>query len=211
LRVAAGFAIGGLALQALLQVPSFVLTVKLMYTLRNEAPSDDPVLVALGGVVVLNIALFVGTAAAFMRWLYLALTNLHGWRIPGLSHGPGWAIGAWFIPLANVVIPVKVMSTVARGSSVPADGRYPEATGVDLVAWWWTFFVLSQVVTVATFRDLFVGSVGYVYGVTGLNHVLTFIAAVLAIVLVVRITRRQAARHKALITARGSAASDPTA
>jgi len=48
----------------------------------------------------LQIALYV----AFIMWFYRAYSNLPRLGVTGgLRFGPGWAIGAWFVPFLNLV------------------------------------------------------------------------------------------------------------
>src|SRR5262249_5509194 len=60
-------------------------------------------------------------AILFIIWMWRAAKNNEALERSQPRLGPGWAIGGWFIPLANLVIPVLVAQDLWRGSdaSVP--------------------------------------------------------------------------------------------
>jgi hypothetical protein len=67
-------------------------------------------------------------AAAVATWLWLARRHVE--RYGGtLAWAPGWALGGWLIPVANLVIPYLVARDVQRGSG-------PVAQSAP-VGWWW--------------------------------------------------------------------------
>ncbi|GGM59490.1 hypothetical protein GCM10007977_071330 [Dactylosporangium sucinum] len=89
------------------------------------------------GAVVLNSARAL-VLVVFVVWLYLARDNFDrrcdnnvGWR-------KGWTIGAWFIPLANLVIPYLVVREIFARSS-------PDRTWTPdrVVSAWWLALIVS--------------------------------------------------------------------
>jgi hypothetical protein len=72
-------------------------------------------------------------------------------RAPGRTWSKGWAIGAWFIPIANFVVPYLVLGEASKVLQASAEGqaakwrirRYPVALmlwaigslGMGLAAW----------------------------------------------------------------------------
>jgi hypothetical protein len=122
---------------------------------------------------------FVLTGLAFIQWLYRARRNLDGLGATGLKWRPSWAIGGWFIPVANLVIPPLVVHEVDRAGSRQQPGRWVFA------AWATTWTVYS------------VPSYGFVQGRAGAGaevalQMVGIVAAVCAILLVRRITASQA-------------------
>lgn len=78
---------------------------------------------------------FIALATLVMIWLWKARTNA-GVYAPGLMRlGRGWAVGGWFIPLANWVLPFIVAGDVARGTTTGLPGRR-ERVGVPAWVWW---------------------------------------------------------------------------
>ncbi|WP_169792146.1 DUF4328 domain-containing protein [Jiangella muralis] len=90
-------------------------------------------LVGLGtwayGVVGLALGVF------FIIWQYRHAQNA---RLLGSRSalGPGWAIGGWFVPLANFVLPVRQLWTASRSSN-------PDGRGAGIVVAWWVAFVAA--------------------------------------------------------------------
>lgn len=78
----------------------------------------------------------------FVIWLYQAYRSAESRGATGRRWGPGWAIGGWFIPLANAVIPKLVMNEIDRMSNPDAGKppinerwkRLPRMRSSDL--WW---------------------------------------------------------------------------
>jgi len=89
----------------------------------------------LGSRLVFDVAL-LSTIITFLWWLYVALRNLVRWGLrPRWS--PGWAIACWFIPVADLVLPLLVVREAARRSG---SGR----GGTVLVAVWWVVFLAGE-------------------------------------------------------------------
>jgi hypothetical protein len=74
-------------------------------------------------------------------WLYRARANLDAFAEARPNWGRGWAIGAWFVPLANLWIVPSVFDDVVRGS-VPV-GERRERVGGALRLWWGSSLVTS--------------------------------------------------------------------
>jgi hypothetical protein len=94
--------------------------------------------------VVIIVAVLV-TAAVFITWLY-RLRKDAGMFHPQLQErGAGWAIGGWFIPFANFVIPFLVTREVARALALPV-GRYDqEPKQPPILAAWWALWVVGAI------------------------------------------------------------------
>jgi hypothetical protein len=154
--------------------------------------SDDLV----GAASIVFLILMLATGVCFIVWMWRAAKDNEALGRRGARFGPGWAIGSWFIPLANFVIPVMMMQGLWRGSD-PAIGRDDEwkyAQGSGLVGLWWTFWVLQSIrlagggstedgVDISDVRTSNqIVLVGFAFGI---------VAAVLAILVVRRLSERQ--------------------
>lgn len=155
--------------------------------------SDDFVSAANIAIAVLMLAIFV----CFIIWIWRAAKNNEALGRPQPRLGSGWAIGGWFIPLANLVIPVLVAQDLWRGSdaSVPrGDIRWKIAPRSALVGWWWGLFLVSFLRgssssnNLNTFSELRTSDTLSLIG-----RVFVIGAAVLAILVVRRISERQEA------------------
>ncbi|GAA1397260.1 DUF4328 domain-containing protein [Catellatospora coxensis] len=128
-------------------------------------------------------------------WLYRARVNIDAFPEvhPGLA--AGWAIGGWFIPFANFVVPCRVMHQVAAAS-------LPHRRVGALTGLWWAGYVVSLATSqisgrmepdtntfsahVAYFGDMF--TFGLVEAVG------TVLAGFFLVTLILSISRAQSAR-----------------
>lgn len=88
---------------------------------------------AITGVDVLGLLV---AGVLVIIWLYRARVNLDAFPEAQPGMAAGWAIGGWFIPFANFVIPCRVMHQVASASL--QQRRVGLSTGL-----WWTGYVVS--------------------------------------------------------------------
>jgi hypothetical protein len=108
--------------------------------------SDDQVRVMNG----IWAGLFVVTGIIWLVWWAKAHRAASDGR-GDLRYGRGWAIGGWFVPFANLVVPKRVADDLWTASREP---RRPRDAGVarsrSVLAWWATYIaagVLSFTVT----------------------------------------------------------------
>ena len=73
-------------------------------------------------------------------WLYLARDNFDRRGDGSVEWKKGWTIGGWFVPLANLVIPNRVVAEVHRRSA--PDGSWPSDRIVNA---WWVALLISFV------------------------------------------------------------------
>ncbi|MFD7504225.1 DUF4328 domain-containing protein [Streptomyces sp. NPDC059850] len=147
---------------------------------------------ALGMCVVALVVLWL----VWFRRTYVNATALSPGR---LRFGSGYAIGAWFIPIALLWIPKQIANDIWTASARPGPGRVPRAA----LHWWWMGFVLMCFsapsagileVTVDNTRsvDKRIGVAGHIA-----DDGISLLAAVLAITVVVKLTGMQERRRAA--------------
>ncbi|WP_157964019.1 DUF4328 domain-containing protein [Actinocorallia populi] len=81
-------------------------------------------------------------AAVFIVWLFLARADVDAFGRHAQSWGRPWLFFGWVIPLANLVIPHRIVADLWIGGN-PADDDDPEHTSTSLVDYWWMFLLLS--------------------------------------------------------------------
>jgi hypothetical protein len=87
-------------------------------------------MVLLGGGIVLTMVGYLAAVIAVIAWLRRARANAEVLSTAPHRLAAGWAVGAWFVPVAAMVLPYWLVSDVVRAST--PDGRRP----VALVTWW---------------------------------------------------------------------------
>jgi hypothetical protein len=175
-----------------------------------SGPNDfriDDLLQTLAGLAYL--VTLVLAAVYFLRWEHRVARNVRALGATGLRYTPGWAVGWWFVPFANLVMPYRVVAELWRATA--SDG----ATVRGYVRVWWTLWIAGGLIGNVGAR--LSGSASSRAGIqTGdiidlVATVLLAVAAVLAIRLVGEVTsRQQAAVHLASPYADPGTAHPPT-
>jgi hypothetical protein len=137
-------------------------------------------------------------AVVFIVWQFRAAKNNDALDRAAPRFGPGWSIGGWFIPLANLAIPVLIMQDLWRGATPTTprgDPRWRGAKSSWLIGVWWAVFVVSLLRFGAnnsglhgsgTLDDIETSNIIALVGV-----IATAIAAILAAFVVWMLSRRQ--------------------
>jgi hypothetical protein len=73
----------------------------------------------------------------WLIWQHQVTANLWARGYPGLKMRPGWAVGWWFVPVANFFMPLIGVLEVDRRST--PDGSARKAGAV--VGWWWAVWL----------------------------------------------------------------------
>ncbi|MFE9258047.1 DUF4328 domain-containing protein [Streptomyces sp. NPDC006879] len=143
----------------------------------------------------LQTAVTVALAIVFIAWFHRVRSNAEVFYPNGFDKGRGWAVGGWFVPLANLWIPYRIArETWSASTQLAPDGSRREVSTVPVTAWW-TLFALYWVAsrisarmydnadTLREFRDALPPNL--------FTDALSIIAAVLAISFVYKLTRLQ--------------------
>jgi hypothetical protein len=209
-------AITFLALGAAVNLLSLIVNVALTGTLGDAGDPDaiyefgeslTEVLYVL--IALLHFVIFAITAVLFLMWLHRAYRNLPALGAQSLDTTPGWAVGYFFIPFANLVKPFHVVREIWNESDPQAEtresfGGYSSSSTPAFIGWWWAFWIIANVS--ARIADRIAGdseTVGGMILAARLDIVadlLFFVAGVLAIMVVRKIDERQEAKAKLIGT-----------
>ncbi|MET9296748.1 DUF4328 domain-containing protein [Streptomyces sp. NPDC003077] len=89
----------------------------------------------------------LATAVVFIIWLHRVRTNAEIFAADMCSLGRGWAIGAWFVPIANLWLPYRVARESWDASTqMGPDGMWRNAPKGVLNAWW-TLWVVGGILS----------------------------------------------------------------
>ncbi|WP_240138719.1 DUF4328 domain-containing protein [Streptomyces sp. MUM 178J] len=150
----------------------------------------------LGASVFQRLA-FLATAVLFIIWFFRVRKNAGVFAPDLMTRGPGWAIGAWFIPIANLWIPRGVAAevwTASRPDAYAPDRSQPR-TPLNL---WWTVWVVTLVfgryASRIYDRAETAEEIRHAAGLAAVSCLLDIVAAVLAVLFVRRLTAMQHAK-----------------
>lgn len=105
----------------------------------DYAPADATGMsVTLGfvGVSALLTIAFILCIVFTGRLTYRLMRNLHQIQSNYVTTSPGWAVGWYFIPFANLVMPVQAVTQIWRGTFAATEGEPPPDPNGAIAAWW---------------------------------------------------------------------------
>jgi len=144
-------------------------------------PSD----VTVSIVYILQAILFIIAGIAFLQWIYYTNKNLHVLSNQELEFTPGWSVGWYFIPIANLFKPYQSMKEIWRLC------HKNESVSYAIVGWWWCFWIVSNFLERLAFKfNLRAGSAQQLVasaGITAASDVSDIILNIVALMLVTRI------------------------
>lgn len=132
----------------------------------------------------------VATAVVYLCWLWRIRVNAEGFDASRHRMKRGWTIGAWFCPVVNLWFPRRIVA-----DSWDASAPWGSRSGHTPVNAWWTLWLLSLLTgryaerssrQAETADELREAATTMLF-----SDCLDIAAAVLAIVVVVRLTRMQ--------------------
>jgi len=150
----------------------------------------------IGGATFIN---FVVLVVIFCIWIYRANYNARALGATDMKFSPGWAVGWYFIPIANLWKPYQAMCEIWQASAAPANWQYQ--TRGSILQLWWAFFLLSNFIANVSFRlslrasstsDLILSST-----ISAASSIFDIASNVTALTLVNQIYRMQMARRSA--------------
>jgi hypothetical protein len=107
-------------------------------TLAEATASDNRVALS----VRLWLVLLVATIVVWLIWQHRAHANLRALGTE-LEYSPGWAVGFWLIPIANLWKPFQVNRELWKASGDVNDWRSQRTWPV--LGWWWASWISAGV------------------------------------------------------------------
>lgn len=105
---------------------------------------------AEAALLIVQFLLFIVAAIVALRWIYLASANARALGAQDMMVSPGWAVGWFFVPLMNLVMPYMMMRELWKASAKPGDWQIEPSPAAILL--WWILWVASGVTGVIGFR-----------------------------------------------------------
>ncbi len=160
----------------------------------DVAVDQSPLALAVGLAYVAFSLAFLASVVLVAMWIHRAHANLHEAGVDGLEFTPGWAVGWYFIPFANLFKPFQAMRELWAASHAETD-RYGGEAPSEL-KWWWGAWISGNILSGAGARVLEMGegeagstTAGNALGAT--STALMILAAVLLARLIGRVTAAQ--------------------
>jgi Domain of unknown function (DUF4328) len=83
------------------------------------------------------------TIVLWLVWQHRMTANLWARDPNGLRITPGWAVGWWFIPIANLWKPFQAVRELWKASH--GGGAWQSLRTWPVIGWWWAIWMLSLV------------------------------------------------------------------
>jgi hypothetical protein len=178
--------------------------------MTNAIPSDEESLMAegLAGIAdSLLLPVYFATVIVFCMWIHRIYKNLPLLGAKNLRMTPGWAVGWYFVPFANLVKPYQGMKDAWNACSLDAEKSFlswGERSAPALIKWWWGFWLVSNSVSRSVFRTYMraetTSELISAAKLTIFSDLIDLTLTVLVLILVKRLTERQEKKRQALQT-----------
>jgi hypothetical protein len=148
-----------------------------------------------------TLLMFLPTAIAWLLWQYRAHANLRALGVANLSYSPGWAVGWWLIPFANIVMPYLTVRELWKASNPNVGAiEWNARGGAAIVGFWWAgrlaMQALWQIGSAVGTDSPIVSTTTSSTALLLAGNLVLVAWAVLAILLVRGVDARQEAKHQ---------------
>src|SRR5262249_43015408 len=92
---------------------------------------------------VIQTGVRVIAAVTFMFWIYRASRNARALGAKEMKYSPGWSVGWFFVPVAELFMPYLVMRELWKASSPVARGQWQQSTVSPVLGAWWAMTVVK--------------------------------------------------------------------
>jgi hypothetical protein len=167
-----------------------------------DGADDTATQLALVALIVMIV-----TGLVFLVWRHRAQANLRdSLAVRGLEYTPGWAVGWWFVPFANLVKPKQAMNEawVASDPATPAwSSRGRTGKAPAMLSWWWACWIVSAIASqfassITNGDTVTPDSYQQAMNISTFAEVASIAGALLLVTIVRQITARQSQRASVL-------------
>ena len=115
-----------------------------------EEEINEPELLVFGllllGVGLIQIAVYIATIVVFLMWLYRSYENLPSFGVHrnSIQYSSGWAVGSFFIPFVNLIIPYRAVKELWSKSVPNRLEMFSEPEPPGFFPLWWAAWLLSN-------------------------------------------------------------------
>lgn len=101
-------------------------------------------------VGIVSIGVAITSFIVFLVWIHRSNYNARQLGATDMEITPGWSVGWFFIPIANLWKPYQAMQEIWRGSHSPTNFQAARAGGI--VSLWWGLWLMSSFLGRVVFR-----------------------------------------------------------
>lgn len=94
--------------------------------------------------------LYLAGGIVFLVWVHRATANAEAFGAEGMSAGPGMAVAWYFIPVANLFMPLVVMRETWKASANPPNWEIERAPATLIL--WWVLWIAGNIAGIAAAR-----------------------------------------------------------
>lgn len=91
--------------------------------------------------------LFLATGILWLFWQHRAHRNLRLLGAGNLRFSPGWAVGWWFVPIANLGMPYLTVRELWTTSVPEPDGS--RRARAPKIGWWWAAYLAAGLLSIS--------------------------------------------------------------
>ncbi|MFI9625444.1 DUF4328 domain-containing protein [Streptomyces sp. NPDC052042] len=150
------------------------------------------------GAGLLQILTMLAAVVVFIIWFHRVRMNAELFDASAQPMAAGWAIGAWFVPVANLVLPRRIAGGIWAASSPTGPDGVRRAVPTTVMNAWWGMWVgsllFARYASGVDWRAEEVEEIVHSTGLVMVADALDVVAAVLAILFVRKLTRMQGER-----------------
>jgi hypothetical protein len=115
----------------------------------------SPLVMAVALTYVSYSLVFIVCVVIVAMWIHRAHTNLREAGVDGLEFTPGWAVGWYFIPFANLFKPYQAMRELWNASHSEDNSFASEAPSEVKV--WWGCWIVGNILSSVSSRIILMG------------------------------------------------------
>jgi hypothetical protein len=129
---------------------SSLVTLLTLYAYLSPETFFDPQTLAIAGLAMVASAIvMVACIVVVAFWIHRVSANAHVLS-NDMTISPGWAVGWYFVPIANLFKPYQGMKEAWMASHF-RDNWHGEPTPALLV-WWWALWLITNILANISFR-----------------------------------------------------------
>lgn len=109
---------------------------------RRMVPALSEQIAFVGFGVIAPLMIFASKILTLVFWA-MSYANLRKMQLSGLTFSPGWMVGCWFIPFANLIWPWQGVKELYQASEKPVGNKWKDEPVPALLYCWWAFTFIA--------------------------------------------------------------------